>query len=166
MDRHFQTSIVKWIFLALTVGWMILIFWFSARPGQESTEMSMSAGEKVAYLFVPGYRNWTEEEQRELAGRIDYPVRKCAHAAEYMVLAVWVFLTVSSFRKKSKGAFIPAWLITTAYASTDEIHQLFVPGRSGRATDVCIDAAGALVGILFCFLASLIRRKIWNGKKF
>ena len=66
MDRHFQTSIVKWIFLALTVGWMILIFWFSARPGQESTEMSMSAGEKVAYLFVPGYRNWTEEEQKEL----------------------------------------------------------------------------------------------------
>ena len=166
MDRHFQTSIVKWIFLALTVGWMILIFWFSARPGQESTEMSMSAGEKVAYLFVPGYRNWTEEEQKELAGRIDYPVRKCAHAAEYMVLAVWVFLTVSSFRKKSKGAFIPAWLITTAYAATDEIHQLFVPGRSGRATDVCIDAAGALVGILFCFLVSLIRRKIWNGKMF
>ena len=54
MDRHFQTSIVKWIFLALTVGWMILIFWFSARPGQESTEMSMSAGEKVAYLFEIG----------------------------------------------------------------------------------------------------------------
>ena len=68
MDRHFQTSIVKWIFLALTVGWMILIFWFSARPGQESTEMSMGAGEKVAYLFVPGYRNWTEEEQKELSG--------------------------------------------------------------------------------------------------
>lgn len=120
----------------------------------------------MAYLFVPGYRNWTEEEQKELAGRIDYPVRKCAQAAEYMVLAVWVFLTVSSFRKKSKGAFIPAWLITTAYAATDEIHQLFVPGRSGRATDVCIDAAGALVGILFCFLVSLIRRKIWNGKMF
>ena len=116
--------------------------------------------EELEQMDLPG-----EEEQKELAGRIDYPVRKCAHAAEYMVLAIWVFLTVSSFRKKSKGVFIPAWLITTAYAATDEIHQLFVPGRSGRATDVCIDAAGALVGIFFCFLVSLIRRKIWNRKK-
>ena len=34
------------------------------------------------------------------------------------------------------------------YASTDEIHQLFVGGRSGRFTDVLIDTAGGFIGIM------------------
>ena len=37
-------------------------------------------------------------------------------------------------------------LVAVAYAVTDEVHQLFVPGRSGRITDVLIDGAGAVVG--------------------
>jgi len=38
------------------------------------------------------------------------------------------------------------------YACSDEIHQLFVPGRSGKFTDVLIDSAGALLAVLLCFL--------------
>lgn len=40
-----------------------------------------------------------------------------------------------------------AWLIATAYAATDEVHQLFVPGRGGQVTDVLLDSAGALLGV-------------------
>ena len=46
-----------------------------------------------------------------------------------------------------------AWALTTAYAATDELHQLFVPGRTGRIIDVGIDAAGALLGIALLLLA-------------
>ena len=38
-------------------------------------------------------------------------------------------------------------LIATAYAATDEVHQVFVPGRSAEFTDVLLDSLGALVGI-------------------
>ena len=41
-----------------------------------------------------------------------------------------------------------AWAIGTAYAVTDEIHQLFVPGRSCELRDICIDAVGVLCGCL------------------
>ena len=41
-----------------------------------------------------------------------------------------------------------AWLIAAAYAATDEVHQLFVDGRSGSFVDVCIDSAGAFLGVL------------------
>ena len=41
-----------------------------------------------------------------------------------------------------------AWILTTAYAATDEFHQLFVPDRSGNIRDVCIDAAGAALGVI------------------
>ena len=46
----------------------------------------------------------------------------------------------------SRGIVIP-WVITTAYAGTDELHQLFVPGRSGQVSDVLLDSAGALIGL-------------------
>lgn len=42
------------------------------------------------------------------------------------------------------------------YAATDEIHQLFVSGRSGRITDVLIDGCGAVAGTLIILLISRI----------
>ena len=46
------------------------------------------------------------------------------------------------------------------YAISDEVHQLFVPGRSGQATDVLIDFSGSLAAILILSsVLYLIRRK-------
>lgn len=41
-----------------------------------------------------------------------------------------------------------SWIICTLYAGTDELHQYFVPGRACSLRDVCIDSAGALLGVL------------------
>lgn len=41
-----------------------------------------------------------------------------------------------------------AWGCAALYAATDEVHQLFVPGRAGLFTDVLIDATGAAIGLL------------------
>ena len=40
-----------------------------------------------------------------------------------------------------------AWVITVAYALTDEFHQSFVPGRGARLIDVGIDALGAAIAL-------------------
>lgn len=46
------------------------------------------------------------------------------------------------------------------YGITDEIHQLFVPGRSGQVKDVIIDGAGSIVGILvYVFLNKVLESK-------
>lgn len=42
------------------------------------------------------------------------------------------------------------------YACTDEIHQLFVPGRSGQFRDVMIDSLGAFIGILILSIFLMI----------
>ena len=48
----------------------------------------------------------------------------------------------------------------TLYATTDEIHQLLVPGRSGQAADVILDSLGAPTGITLALLAlHAIRRR-------
>jgi VanZ like family len=78
-------------------------------------------------------------------GGWDLVLRKLAHAAEYAILGVLLLRAL----EHAWGAF---WL-TTAYAVTDEIHQMFVPGRVGSPLDVAIDAAGAAVGIALVVLA-------------
>ena len=51
---------------------------------------------------------------------------------------------------------ITAVLITIGYGITDEVHQLFVPGRSGDVYDLMADAAGALVGTIGCYAWGII----------
>ncbi len=41
-----------------------------------------------------------------------------------------------------------SWAFGTLYAITDEIHQLFIQGRSCEFRDVCIDSLGVLTGIV------------------
>ena len=45
------------------------------------------------------------------------------------------------------------------YASTDEIHQLFVPGRSGMVRDVFIDSIGGIIGVGITFIYENIKKK-------
>ncbi|GAA4069041.1 hypothetical protein GCM10022410_13710 [Amphibacillus indicireducens] len=37
--------------------------------------------------------------------------------------------------------------ICVLFAISDEVHQLFVPGRAGQVMDVVIDTTGAIAGI-------------------
>jgi VanZ family protein len=49
-----------------------------------------------------------------------------------------------------------AIVIAFAYAVTDEIHQMFVPGRSAEAYDLVADAIGASIGAGACWLWGII----------
>ena len=134
------------IFLILTLLWMVVIFCFSARNADLSTEDSYRVGMLVGDIIVPGFKTWPEADRIAFAATIDHPVRKTAHATEYAILAM--FICGSRMLPEHRGVFLYSWLIATAYACTDEFHQLFVPGRSGQLSDVCIDSLGAMAGLL------------------
>ena len=136
------------IFLILAVLWMVVIFSFSARPAEQSTGDSRWAGHMIGQLFVPGFEDWSDKEQETFAEKVDHPVRKTAHAMEYAVLGL---LTAGAYIRRGtsirKGILVP-WGIAALYAASDEFHQLFVPGRSGQVSDVVLDSAGVLAGVL------------------
>lgn len=87
-------------------------------------------------------------------------VRKGAHFGAYFILGI---LTLNGLRQvggKGAKAAALALCLCFLYAITDEIHQLFIPGRSGQITDVLIDTAGAAAGIgIFSFVLHLFRKK-------
>jgi VanZ family protein len=73
-------------------------------------------------------------------GGWDLVLRKLAHMAEYAVLGALLL--------RATGRAGLAIALGTLYAASDEIHQAFVPGRSGRPLDVAIDAVGVACGVL------------------
>lgn len=152
------------VFTGLALLWMGLIFWFSAQPSEESANMSHRVGRMAGELFVPGFSHWPEQKQEDFAAAIDYPLRKCAHASEYAVLAVLLFLMFASYQPSVKRGLALAFFTAAVYAASDEFHQLFVPGRSGQARDVIIDSIGALVGCGVSFLIARIGKRIWSKR--
>lgn len=151
----------KWIFriisTAVVLFWMSVIFGFSGQQAKESSGLS----EKVSRAAVEtvnklGHMQWDEKTITAYAGKIEYPVRKCAHMTEYAILSVLVFILFGTYGMPWKRIrYLSCILFVFCYASTDEFHQLFVQGRSGRFSDVCIDTAGAAIAML---LLSLLRR--------
>jgi VanZ family protein len=49
-----------------------------------------------------------------------------------------------------------ALAIAAGYGAFDEVHQLFVPGRSGDVNDWFADVTGASIGIAVCWLWGII----------
>ena len=137
---------VPWL---LVVLWMMVIFYFSHQPATQSshlssgiTQMMMNALEKM----LPGVAFDVES--------FHHLVRKNAHFFVYLVLGLLVANGLRSSGVKGYRRIGLAMIICMAYAMSDEIHQLFIPGRAGQIKDVLIDSSGALVGV---FIGALLR---------
>lgn len=84
---------------------------------------------------------------------MSFPVRKTAHMTEYLVFygTVRFGLHFSYRAPYLRHRLFAAFAIVFCYACTDEFHQLFVPDRAGRFTDVMIDCFLVLVITVICF---------------
>ena len=153
----------KWIFLGAAILWMAVIFYFSAQPGEMSSGESNAVSERLMLLLGPWIRALSPAAKEALFSTVDFVIRKAAHLAEYAILAIlhalWICRSGAETGKLYSGRLALAWLLAAAYAATDEIHQRFVPGRSGEARDVLIDAIGALAGVLLMLAIHSLKRK-------
>lgn len=140
-------TIVRW---ALLIGWMILIFVMSNQPASVSDSQSGF----VIYVF-----NLLGISLDSFFGELaNFAVRKTAHFTEYMILFFFSYNVLRLYVEK-KDAYIFGILIVATYACTDEIHQLFVPGRAGKIKDVFIDTSGGLFGLIIILINNYIKSK-------
>ena len=134
---------------------MIVIFNFSAQVAEESQELSSGITEVIIETVEK-----IAPDTRINHGVLSHYVRKNAHFIAYFILGILSTNALYLNGIYNKKAFSIGLLISVIYAITDEIHQLFVPGRAGRILDVIIDSSGALVGIiLYILLFKLIEKK-------
>lgn len=126
----------------LVLGWMLLIFYFSAQPATSSSALS-SGITKSLLSQLQGVLPFLKSSDWAFWHTV---VRKNAHFSAYLVLALLVHFKLKTLGiRNAKGLSL---LLCVLYAMTDEFHQLFVPGRSAEIRDVFIDSAGASLGLL------------------
>lgn len=141
-------KLLPWV---AVVGWMTLIFCLSHQSAVESAEVSTGLLDKILALF---------------GEIIDHnTLRKMAHAFEYFILCILLFNalwhTLTNQKIKTSVISLSSCLL---YAVSDEIHQIFIPGRAGRIFDVCVDMTGAVLGLVICLVFLIIYNKIKSKK--
>jgi VanZ family protein len=87
---------------------------------------------------------------------------KLAHLLVYAVLGAFYMLPLSGGRiagitGRTAGA---ALLLSFLYGLSDEVHQMFTPGRSPDILDVVADTAGASLGVGAVAVLALLSRAL------
>ena len=157
-----QRNWVRTLLTVLTTAVMVLIFCFSMEP--QSDETSGILARQMIRMLYPEYDHYPEPQQTELYDSIQAVVRKTAHFTEFAVLGVLLRLCLESWFGKQKWLGPAGWAAGTLYAGTDEVHQILVAGRTAQWTDVLLDSAGVLTGVLLAALAVYLVRKR-SGRK-
>ncbi len=141
--------LLKILFTSITIIWMSIIFMFSNQNSKVSTGSSNSFIRRTIIAVYKIFNsNASEEELNIIVDKLDVPIRKIGHLMEYFILGVLVFFT---FRAYNINYFYLSLLVCFVYACSDEIHQLFVPGRSGNVIDVLVDTFGSFCAIILLF---------------
>lgn len=158
------------IYLLLVVYVLITIFVFSNEVADKSSNTSAKVIESAVKIVEPKI---TQEKLSLKVSILQPIIRKCAHYTLYLILG---FFTYNLIRTRKKNILknkentiitygIIAQCFCTLYAITDEIHQTFIPGRSGEVRDVLIDSIGAFTGILICIIVLKIIHTIIDKVK-
>lgn len=129
------------ISLLLVILWMIFIFVMSSFDATSSSNQSNFIVDIITSII-----------NIKDIGLLSLIIRKLAHFIEYFILGILVINFITRYDKK----IIIAILLCIIYATSDEIHQIFVPGRSCQIIDIMIDSLGSIMGI---YLYKLITKK-------
>lgn len=156
-------KIFRIITLIFLIYWMSLIFFMSSQTAVESNATSSGLSQWLFSLISPKFNELSVAEQKAIISEFSFFVRKTAHFIMYAVLGVLSFLSLITYKNIPyiyRTVF--SVLICILYAIGDEIHQLFISGRSGEIRDILLDSSGSFLAILLCFILVKKIKKIYN----
>jgi VanZ family protein len=128
-----HSALVRWV---MVFAWYTVIFVLSALPAASSrnTKEMLGGMDILNMLF-----------------------RMAAHAFVFAVLAAFIYLALNKKFIPHRGRIVLTHIINAGFAFSDELHQLYVPGRFFRVQDIVTDVAG---GVLAVWLLLLWFRRI------
>lgn len=140
-----KSKIYKIISIVLLVAVMVTIFLLSHQNGEESSQTSGFVTKLLNTIFR--------------GNAPEFIVRTFGHFSEFAALGFLLNNCLYAFTEKRKPLICIA--LSWAYAWTDEIHQIFIPGRAFQISDLLVDLAGIIVGsvIIHIFIYICTRKK-------
>lgn len=124
----------KYVSIILVIIWMAVIFILSSFDATTSSNQSGFIVNIISNIF-----NISNVEMLTVI------IRKAAHFMEYLILGILIYNMHIHLNKSAFWGVFVCFL----YAFSDEIHQVFVDGRSFQTMDILIDTIGSIIGIYF-----------------
>ena len=151
----------KFFLPTLLIFQMLFIFTMSSFGHNSSDAQSNLFVDFIAQNF-PHVRHGLENNLISLSTLI-FLVRKTAHFIEYAILGSLFLLNLKNWQKPKNSTsmnILLSLIFSFLYACTDELHQIFVPGRSAQFRDILIDTLGASFGATITYLTIKLFTKI------
>lgn len=152
-------NIIRVILIVLLIATFVRIFCFSSQDGEESSAVSR----KVTTAVTQNVKKIQDmdSKQRELTlDKIEHFIRKIAHFSIYTLVGILMMALMSTYDISKRKQILISIFIGMMYATSDEIHQYFVPERTALFTDVLIDTTGVCLGALIVLVVLQIYIKI------
>ena len=161
-----KTNVKRILLLILLIADMVFIFHNSAQVAAISSSASQSVTQMVAPVIVPNYNNLNETEKLQTVASLEAVLREAAHLLQFVPMGFALYLLLLSVESpyNLRKLRIPVTLcFGFLYAVSDEVHQLFVPGRSFQFFDIFMDtcgvALGCLSGIILIWIVKSVKKK-------
>ena len=151
-----KINIIRGILFSLLIIIFCIIFEFSNQSSEQSSGLSKKTTE-VIVSNIKTIKELPKSEKDKVLSRVEKVIRKIAHFSLYTVVGGIAMILLNTYKIKENTKFLNSLIIGILYAISDEIHQIFIPGRSAQITDVVIDAMGVLFGVLFIMFVLKIK---------
>ena len=158
MKKFDKKTQIKIFNIILIILWMIIIFNFSGQIGTESGNTSRKFTVQIIKILTGKSLSIHEP----FVDNLQSIIRKLAHFSIYTIGGFLIMNYQYGTNKKEYRKILYSIIFGGSYAITDEIHQIFVPGRSGNMFDVGIDTLGVVTGVLIYITFRKILKKVRN----
>ena len=128
-------------YLVLTLLWLAMVLLQACLPGEASYAESNGVL-ALAHVVFP----WLTHAV----------LRRAAHLIEYFLLG---FFMTGTFCHARKFTLFKPMFFCLLTALCDETVKIFIAGRVAQISDIWLDFAGAMAGILLMWLISAIKRR-------
>ena len=120
-------------------------------------------GPALAVMVVIFFASSTSGSDIPDFGFLDFVTKKGGHLLGYALLGAALLHAWKGSNPVSRSGIFKALITAVLYASFDEWHQSFTPGRNPSIQDIGIDIAGSILGI--AILAYLYKSRRVSGRE-
>lgn len=131
-------ALASWLLVA---AWALFIFFMSSNTGD-----TLDDGDGIISLIF----QWLKDMQAQVLPYGVDVVNPAAHFCEYLIFGA-VLANAWRTRVTLPWAVWAAVLCASLYGISDEIHQIFVPGRTADPVDWLVDTCGATLGAFIAY---------------
>jgi VanZ family protein len=130
--------------------WAVIVSGFST---------GLFTSENTGSIIIPVLHFFLAHASPETLQFLHHIIRKCGHLTEYWILSLLILRGIRGGRREMhlRWALLTI-LVVAGYASLDEFHQSFVPGRTAAVGDVLIDTCGGAMGQIIAWLWLFFRK--------